>query len=62
MLSKEGIMANVKVPAQCSLRKESWQMLRFLHNETDHPWLCSGILMKYFMLMSKLGGGGERQE
>jgi hypothetical protein len=24
------------------LRKESWHMMRFLGNESDLPWLCSG--------------------
>jgi hypothetical protein len=44
-----------------SLRKELWRMLRFLRNESDLPWLCSGDLNEMLHGHEHMGGN-ERQE
>lgn len=36
--------------------KESWRMLRFLHNETDLPWLCVGDFNEIIYAHEQFGG------
>jgi hypothetical protein len=43
------------------LRKDSWHMLRFLRNESDLPWLCSGDFNEMLHGHEQMGGN-ERQE
>lgn len=38
-----------------SRSKESWWMLRFLRNESNLPWLCGGISMRFYMIISNWG-------
>jgi hypothetical protein len=42
-------------------RKESWCLLRFLCNENDLPWLCSGDFNETLHNHEQIGGN-ERQE
>jgi hypothetical protein len=37
-------------------RKESWQLLCFLHNETDLPWLCLGDFNETLHSHEQIGG------
>jgi hypothetical protein len=40
-------------------RKESWRMLRFLHNKTDLPWICVGDFNKILHEHEHFGGNGR---
>jgi hypothetical protein len=42
-------------------RKESWQLLCFLHNENDIPWLCSGDFNETLHSHEQIRGN-EKQE
>jgi hypothetical protein len=42
-------------------RKESWQLLHFLRNENDLPWLCGGDFNETLHSHEQIGGN-ERQE